>query len=51
MLSNGEITTNNGNTYPVTGTESALLVDGNPVSLLATGDGGALIYSMEGVLE
>lgn len=51
MLSNGEITTNNGNTYAVTGTESALMVDGNPVSFLATGDGGALVYSIEGVLE
>ncbi|MFK7889929.1 MAG: fasciclin domain-containing protein [Granulosicoccus sp.] len=51
MLANGSITTNAGQTYNVTGTEAALLVDGIPAALIATGDQGTLVYSLEGVLE
>ena len=50
LLANGEITTNGNVTFPVTGSEGAVLVGGNPISFLATGDGGAIVYSMDGVL-
>lgn len=50
LLANGEITTNAGNTFPVTGSEGAVLVGGNPISFLATGDGGAIVYSIDGLL-
>ena len=51
MLEAGSITTNAGVTYEVSGTETELVVGGSAASLLATGDGGALIYSLEGVLQ
>ena len=50
LLENGTVTTNAGVTYAVTGTEAELLVDGNATSLLATGDMGAQVYTIDGVL-
>ena len=50
LLDAGTVTTNAGVTYAVTGTEAELLVDGNATSLLATGDSGAQVYTIDGVL-
>ena len=50
LLANGAITTNGGVSFPVTGSEGAVLVGGNAISFLATGDGGAIVYSIDGVL-
>ena len=51
LIAAGEITTNGGATFEVTGSETELVVGGNPATLLTTGDSGTLVYSIEGVLQ
>jgi uncharacterized surface protein with fasciclin (FAS1) repeats len=51
LIADGTIATNNGNEYAVTGTPDALMVGGFNAVLLATGDAGALVYSIDGVLQ
>jgi transforming growth factor-beta-induced protein len=51
LIADGSITTNGGIEYAVTGTADALMVGGFNAVLLATGDAGALIYSIDGVLQ
>jgi len=51
LLAAGTVTTNQGKSYTVTGTEAALLVDGKAVSVVATGAGGAQIYTIDGTLR
>ena len=51
LIAAGSITSNSGNSFTVTGTdESDLMIGGSAATLLATGDGGALVYSLDGVL-
>jgi len=51
LLAAGSVTTNAQKSYTVTGTEAALLVDGKAVSVVATGAGGAQIYTIDGTLR
>ena len=52
LLEAGSITVaNSRNTYPVTGTEEALLIGGYPVSLLVEGETGTMVYVIEGLLQ
>ena len=50
LLAAGTISVHSGNEYAVAGTAGAVTVGGFPISLLATGDGGALLYTIGGVL-
>ena len=51
LIIDGSITTNGGIEYLVTGTADALMVGGFNAVMVATGDAGALVYRIDGVLQ
>ena len=47
----GEIVTNGGNAFAIGGDASALTVGGFTATLINTGDAGATVYEIDGVLQ